>query len=142
MTTSIAKVFIVDDHPRMRESLRKLVDFETDLCVCGEAGNVVDGLSGILQSGPDVAIVDLELGSETGLELVEQLVRAGSKVPVMILSMHAESVYAERSLKKGAAGYMMKSESSEQILHGLRQVLQGKIYLRPTMQIEREQWAH
>jgi DNA-binding NarL/FixJ family response regulator len=132
-------VFIVDDHARTREGLRKLLEFEKDLSVCGEAGDLEEAYTGILQSNPSAAIVDLELGKQSGLELIRRLRQAHCKVPIMILSMHSESQYAERSLEKGAEGYLMKSESPEQILLGLRQVLSGHIYLSPAMQLQRKQ---
>jgi DNA-binding NarL/FixJ family response regulator len=138
MPLRTSKVFIVDDHPRMRESLRKLVEFEADLCVCGEAGNVEDGFNGIMESTPDAAIVDLEIGKESGLDLIARLAQALRKIPVLILSMHPESIYAEKCIQQGAAGYLMKGESPEQILLGLRQVVSGQIYLSPAMQHQRK----
>ena len=138
MTPPKIKVFLVDDHPGTREGLRKLLEFENDMCVCGEAGSVVEAVTGITKSQPALVVVDLELGKESGIQLTTRLRELQLKVPVMILSMHPEAVYAEDCLQKGAAGYLMKSETPEQILLGLREVLQGRIYLSPAMRTKRD----
>ncbi len=133
MMNEKTKVFILDDHARTREGLRKLIDFETDLSVCGEAATVEQGLEGIRSTMPDVAVVDLELGKESGLDLIAKLDSAVLKIPVLMLSMYPEVFYAEKSLQRGARGYLMKSESPDQILFALRQVALGNVYLSPAM---------
>jgi len=132
-TVSKAKVFIVEDHPQMREGLRKLVEYEADFQVCGEAVDVRGAVEGILDSRPDVAIIDLELGRQTGLDVIQELGRRSRQVPVLILSMHSETLYAESSLHKGAQGYVMKSATPDEITYALRCVLDGNIYLSSGM---------
>jgi DNA-binding NarL/FixJ family response regulator len=136
METKKAKVFIVDDYLPMRQSLRKLLEMETDLQVCGEATDVEAAYQGIQTTQPDVAIVDLILGSQTGLELLKKLNGQLQILPVLILSMLPEALNAETVLNKGARGYIMKSESPDHILAALRQVLKGEIYLSPEMALK------
>jgi DNA-binding NarL/FixJ family response regulator len=127
------KVFIVDDYLPMRQSLRKMLELETDLHVCGEAQDVEAAYQGIQMTEPDVVIVDLILGTQTGLELLRRLNGQLQTLPVLILSMLPETLNAETVLNKGARGYIMKSESPDQILAALRRVLKGEIYLSPEM---------
>ena len=133
METKRAKVFIVDDYPPMRQSLRKLLDLENDFQVCGEAGDIEQAYDGILATQPDVAVVDLILGRQTGLELLKRLDGLLKKLPVLVLTMLPESLNAETVLNTGARGYIMKSESPDQILTALRQVVNGRFYLSPVM---------
>lgn len=128
-----ARVFIVDDFAPMRDSLRKLLALEPDLEVCGEASNVTAAYEGIQLSHPDVAIVDLVLGPETGIELLRRLNHHVQTLPVLILSMLPERLNASTVLDHGARGYIMKSESPDHILDALRRVLHGEIYLSPEM---------
>ena len=124
-----SKVFIVEDHLQMRQGLRKLLEFERDFQVCGEAGDVPGAIQGILESRPDVAVVDLELGSRNGLEVIQELQRRSRQIPVLILSMHSETLYAESALYRGAQGYVMKTADPDEITYALRRVLEGDIYL-------------
>jgi two-component system invasion response regulator UvrY len=133
MTTKKTKVFIVEDHDGTREGLRKLIDFENDLSVCGEAATITQGLQGIRNTEPDVAVIDFELGKESGLDLVGKLDNALLKIPVLMLSMYPETLYAKKSLQRGARGYLMKSETPDQILFALREVASGNVYLSPVM---------
>ncbi|MEP6809819.1 MAG: response regulator transcription factor [Chthoniobacterales bacterium] len=126
-----AKVMIVEDHPMFRERLAHLINQGDDLEVCGEADNIRDGFDMILNRQTDVAIVDLTLKGSNGLELIKNLAAAGSAVPVLVLSMHDESLYAERALRAGAKGYISKHEASAQIMTALRHVLKGGIFLAP-----------
>lgn len=126
-------VVIVEDHPMFRERLAELINREPDLEVCGEADNIRDGFDLITRSGAQVAIVDLTLQGSSGLELLKNLKAAGIALPILVLSMHDESLYAERVLRAGARGYITKSEASAKIMTALRQVLAGEIYLSPKM---------
>ncbi len=129
MTEKKNKVFIVDDHPAIREGLIKLINSEKDFSVCGEAGDITTAMRSIMDCGPDIVIVDLTLKNESGIRLIENLVYVDNKLPVIVYSMHTESVYAEKCLKAGAKGYVMKEESPEILLSALRTVLNGKIHL-------------
>ena len=124
-----AAVVLVEDHPMFRERLAELINKESDLEVCGEADNIRDGFDLITQRGARVAIIDLSLQGASGLELLKNLKAAGVTIPILILSMHDESLYAERALRAGARGYITKNEASAKIMTALRRVLAGEIYL-------------
>lgn len=126
-------MFIVDDYSPMRDSLRKLLALEPDLEVCGEAGSVNAAYQAIQSSQPDITILDLVLGRETGFELLKRLQGKLPHLPVLVLSMLPESLNAANALELGARGYIMKSESPDLILAALRRVLSGEIYLSPVM---------
>jgi DNA-binding NarL/FixJ family response regulator len=126
-----AKVALVEDHPMFREQLAHLINKQPDMSVCAEVDNTTDGLAAIMREKPALAIVDITLKSASGLELLKDLRAQGSKVPVLILSMHAESLYAERALRAGANGYITKEEASAKVMTAIRQVLAGEIYLDP-----------
>lgn len=128
------KVFLVDDHPIVREGLAQLINKENDLTVCGEAGDVSDALQAITESKPDIAIIDLTLEHGSGLRLIENLHYKKTGVPILVLSMHDESVYAERCLKAGAKGYIMKQEPSDRMLSAIRRVLDGEMYISVNME--------
>jgi DNA-binding NarL/FixJ family response regulator len=123
------KVLIVDDHPIVREGLRRLIDPEADLSVCGEAQSERAARVAIRQCMPDVMIVDISLGQGDGFELVRDVHAHYPKLPMLVLSMHDEVIYAERMLAAGARGYVMKQTAPDQLLVALRQVLDGEIYL-------------
>ena len=114
-----------------REQLAHLINRETDLVVCGETDNVRDGLALITQLQPQLAIVDLTLKGASGLELLKDLRAQGLNVPTLVLSMHDESLYAERALRAGARGYITKHEASAKVMIAIRQVLAGELYLEP-----------
>lgn len=122
-------VFLVDDHPSMRQGLQELINQEEDLAVCGQAGDVVSALEGVRKAAPDIAIVDLALKESSGLDLVKDLKVRFPEMPVLVLSMHDEALYAERSIRAGARGYIMKEATTENIIKAIRQVLGGEIYL-------------
>jgi DNA-binding NarL/FixJ family response regulator len=126
-------VVIVEDHPMFRERLAELINKEADLEICGEADNIRDGFELITQSAAEVAIIDITLQGSSGLELLKNLKAARVELPVLVLSMHDESLYAERVLRAGAKGYITKSEASAKIMTALRQVLAGEIYLSTKM---------
>lgn len=128
-----ARVFVVDDHPIVRGGLAQLINQEADLQVCGEAADAAAAFEAIDALRPDVAVVDLSLHGPDGLELVKHLRARHLDVPVVILSMHDETLYAERALRAGARAYLMKQEAAEQVLLALRRVLAGEIYVSDRM---------
>jgi DNA-binding NarL/FixJ family response regulator len=131
--TRPATVFLVDDHPLVRESLASLIQRQSDLTVCGEASDATAALAAIGTAKPDVAIVDLSLGGRPGLELVRDLKLLHPQVAVLVLSMHDEGLYAERVLRAGARGYIMKREATGRVIEAIRCVLGGRIYLSQRM---------
>jgi DNA-binding NarL/FixJ family response regulator len=122
-------VFVVDDHPIVRQGLALLINREADLVVCGEAEEMQSALSAIQTIRPDILIVDISLNGPDGLELLKNIRLASPRLPVLILSMHDESIYAERALRAGANGYIMKQEATEKVLIALRRILSGEIYV-------------
>jgi DNA-binding NarL/FixJ family response regulator len=124
-----AKVLLVDDHPIVRQGLGQLIDAEQDMQVCAQAGDAPAALAAVQQELPDLAIVDISLAGSDGLELVKQLRESWPTVRVLVLSMHSESVYAERTLSAGAQGYIMKQEPPDRILHAMREVLRDEVFL-------------
>jgi DNA-binding NarL/FixJ family response regulator len=122
-------VFVVDDHPIVRQGLALLINQETDLTVCGEAEEMRSALSAIQAVRPDILIVDISLNGPDGLELLKNIRLGAPRLPVLILSMHDESIYAERALRAGANGYIMKQEATEKVLVALRRILSGEIYV-------------
>lgn len=129
--TAIQKraVFLVDDHPLVREWLTNLINQQPDLRVCGEAESRPAALQAILAQNPDIAIVDISLKDSSGIELIKDLKRSRPTTAVLVLSMHEESHYAERALRAGAKGYIMKRETTQKVVTAIRQVLEGKLYV-------------
>jgi DNA-binding NarL/FixJ family response regulator len=123
------KILVVDDHPMIREGLAKLVDVEQDLMICGQAEDVPEALKAISETKPDIVVVDISLKQSSGIELMKSIKAQYPKVPVLVLSMHSEDLYAERALRAGAKGYIMKQKASEELLTAIRHVLDGQIYL-------------
>jgi len=123
------KVFIVDDHPIMRQGISQLINQEIDLVVCGDSGDVSNVRNAIAESAPDIVMVDISLGQSSGISLIEELAHYYPDLLMLAFSMHDESVYAERCLKAGAKGYIMKQEPPEKVMAALRKVLRGEIYL-------------
>ena len=126
-----ARVLIVEDHPMFRERLAELINREPDMHVCGMADNGRDALLLIESVDAQIAVVDISLKGASGLEFVKDLNAGGHSVPVLVLSMHEESMYAERALRAGAKGYISKQEPSDRIMAAIRQVAQGETYLSP-----------
>jgi len=124
-----SKIFIVDDHPLVREWLAMLIQKNPDLQVCGEASDAESALAGIAESLPDLAIVDLSLGRSSGTELIRSIRAAHPGVKIIVLSMHEERVYAERTIRAGASGFIMKRESAGKIIEAIRAVLQDNMYV-------------
>ena len=127
------RVFIVDDHPVVRDGLITLINHQQDLKVCGEAGEAAQALKSISELKPDVVIVDIGLKNSDGLELTKSIKAQYPRLPVIVLSIHDESVYAERALRAGAQAYLMKEVVSENIIIAIRTVLSGEIYVSNTM---------
>ena len=123
------RVVLVEDHPMFRERLAQLINKEPDMKVHGEADNIRDGFDLIANGGATVAVIDIRLKASSGLELIKNLRSFGIKIPLLVLSMHDESIYAERALRAGAQGYITKQEASSKIMTALRQVLAGHVYV-------------
>jgi DNA-binding NarL/FixJ family response regulator len=123
------RVFIVDDHPLVREWLTTLINQQPDLAVCGEAATAAEAMPAVGASKPDVAIVDIALKDSSGIELIKDLRRSYPETAVLVLSMHEESHYAERALRAGAKGYIMKRETTRKVIEAIRRVQEGKFYL-------------
>jgi DNA-binding NarL/FixJ family response regulator len=124
-----SKILVVDDHPMVREGIARLVDNEQDLMICGQADDAPEALKAISETKPDIAVVDVSLKSSSGIELMKSIKAQYPKLPVLVLSMHNEALYAERALRAGAMGYIMKQEASENLLIAIRRVLGGQIYI-------------
>ena len=129
-----ARVLIVDDHPIVRQGLRHVIDSQSDLQVCGEAQSEREGRLAIRELSPDVVVVDVSLGQGDGIDLVREVRAQRPELPMLVLSMHDEVIYAERLLAAGASGYLMKQAGSEQLLIALRCVLGGGVYLSEAME--------
>jgi DNA-binding NarL/FixJ family response regulator len=127
------QVLIVDDHPVVRDGLTTIINHERDLNVCGEAEDAYEALKAVTELEPDVAIVDISLKSSDGIELTKSIKAGNPKLPVIVLSVHDESIYAERALLAGAKAYLMKDAVSENIVKAIRTVLSGEIYVSNTI---------
>lgn len=123
------RVFLIDDHPLVRDSLTMLIDQQEDMAVCGEAEDQASALKGLGQASPDIAIVDLSLKEGSGLDLIKHLKARLPALQVVVLSMHDEKLYAERCIRAGARGYVMKRESSKRIVAAIREVRAGRLFL-------------
>jgi DNA-binding NarL/FixJ family response regulator len=124
-----AKIILVDDHPLVREWLTNLIHQQPDLAVCGEAETAPAALQTIEATKPDVAIVDISLKDSSGIELIKNIKVSHPRLAVIVLSMHDERLYAERALRAGARGYIMKRETAKKVITAIRRVLEGKLYL-------------
>lgn len=132
-STTPIRVFIVDDHPLVREWLANLLREQPDFAVTGQAAEAPEGLAAMLSEPPDVAIVDLSLKGSSGLDLIKELSSHLPGTSVIVLSMHEEVSYAERALHAGARGYVTKRESTDRIVEAIRKVLAGQIYATPDL---------
>jgi DNA-binding NarL/FixJ family response regulator len=124
-----SRVFLVDDHPLVREWLTNLIEQQLDLVVCGEAETASGAFQAIAKQKPDVVIVDISLNGSSGIELIKNLRTLRPSVAAIVLSMHEESLYAERAMRAGARGYIMKRETAKKVIAAIRAVLEGKMYL-------------
>ncbi len=127
------RVLVVDDHPIVRQGLAQMIEHEQDMEVCGQAEDMNSALAAIEKLKPDLAIIDISLKGTSGVELIKAVKLRSPSVKMLALSMHDESLYAERCLKAGAGGYIMKHEAPEKVIHAMRQVLAGQIYVSENM---------
>jgi len=128
-----SRILIVDDHPLFREGLGQMIDRNPDLMVCGEAADAAEALTAIAERKPDLALVDITLGGTNGLDLIKVIREKYPELPVLVVSMHEESLYAERALRAGAMGYVMKHEPARTVRTAISKVLGGDIYLSERM---------
>ncbi len=127
------RVLLVDDHPFMRAGLGQLIERRPDLEVGGEAGNPVEAFQHLARAKPDLVLTDLTMPGRSGLEFIKDLRAAHADLAILVISMHDEAVYAERVIRAGARGYIMKEAGGENLLAAIRQVLRGEIYVSPRM---------
>ena len=124
-----SQIFIVEDHPVFREGMAQIVSGESDLHVCGTAGTAAEALKEIPRIKPDLVLVDLGLPGKSGLELIKEIRTVDRAIKLLVISMHDEALYADRVLRAGGDGYIMKQENPEEIVHAIRDVLGGHIYV-------------
>jgi DNA-binding NarL/FixJ family response regulator len=127
------KVLIVDDHPLVREGLADLINKEKDIVVCGWAEDIPQTIKAIEKLNPDVVTVDISLEGASGLDLMKDIKARFPSLPVLALSMHQESIYAERAIRAGAKGYITKQEATKKVITAIHKVLEGRLYLSETM---------
>jgi DNA-binding NarL/FixJ family response regulator len=127
------RIVLVDDHPLFRKGLEELIHSDGSFAVCGEAGNAAEAMEVIRTLNPDLAIVDLSLPGANGIELIKNIRAEFSKLPILVLSMHDESLYALRALRAGAEGYVMKHEAMTNVIQAIGEVFNGRPYLSPAM---------
>ena len=127
------RILIVDDHPITRYGLTQLISHEPDLLVCGEAESAAQALAAIKSARPDLVLADITMPGRSGLEFIKDLQTQHPGVAVLVMSMHDETIYAERVLRAGGRGYIMKNEGGERLLEAIRQVLQGQVYISRSM---------
>ncbi len=127
------RILLVDDHPFMRAGLGQLIDRQTDMAVCGEAGNPAEAFAQLEKTKPELVLTDLTMPGRSGLEFVKDLRALDPTLLVLVVSMHDEAVYAERALRAGARGYIMTEAGGENLLAAMRQLLRGELYVSPRM---------
>src|SRR5947209_790143 len=127
------RIVIVDDHPLFRKGLEQLIHSDSAFAVCGEANNASEAMDVIRKLNPDLAIVDLSLPGANGIELIKNIRAEFPKLPILVLSMHDESLYALRALRAGAEGYVMKHEAMANVIQAIHEVFNGRPYLSPAM---------
>ena len=132
-TRNKKSILIVDDHPMMREGLAQLINHEPDLAVAGEAEDAGQALDAIARAVPDLVLADISLPGKNGLELIKDIQAIQRGLPILVISMHDESLYAERVLRAGGRGYIMKQEGGKKLMVAIRQVLSGQIYVSEVM---------
>jgi DNA-binding NarL/FixJ family response regulator len=128
-----SRIFLVDDHAMFRDGLRQLIDREPDLAVCGDAAEAEAALQEIRKLKPDLVVVDITLGGTSGIDLIKAIKNENEDFPVLVVSMHDESLYAERALRAGAMGYVMKQEPAKTVKTAIRKVLGGDMHLSEKM---------
>src|SRR6266550_2150347 len=127
------RIVVVDDHPLFRKGLEQLIRSDGGFAVCGEAGNAAESMEVIRKLNPDLAIVDLSLPGANGIELIKNIRAEFPKLPILVLSMHDESLYGLRALRAGAEGYVMKHEAMANVIQAIHEVFSGRPYLSPAM---------
>jgi DNA-binding NarL/FixJ family response regulator len=127
------QVVVIDDHPILRQGISQLINQERDLAVCGEAGDVPSGLRFLEAHKCDIILLDISLNGKSGIEFLKDIKVQHPKIPVIILSMHDENIYASRALRAGASGYIMKQAAAEKVIEAIRTVLKGEVYLSEKM---------
>ena len=130
MTTRIS---VVDDHPLVRQGLSQIVASEADMEICGEAEDSPAAIRGVGEANPDAIIVDISLKGANGLELIKNLKAIHDDIPILVFSMHDETIYAQRALRAGAKAYVMKKESPSKVVDAIRKIIQGEIYVSPSV---------
>lgn len=130
---SAKKILIVDDHPMTRLGQVETLNRESDLTVCGQAGNAREAMEAVARTKPDLVLMDMSLPDRDGLELIKDIQAAQPGLPVLVVSMHEETFYAPRALRAGGRGYIMKSEGPERVVAAVRTILNGQIALSPFM---------
>ena len=128
-STARKRILVVDDHPMTRAGIVHLIDKQPDMVVCCEAENPVEALSAISKERPDLLVTDMTMPGRTGVEFVKDVLALHSGLPILIVSMHDEVIYAERALRAGARGYIMKEAGGEKLLAAIRHVLSGQVYV-------------
>ena len=127
------RVLIVDDHPITRSGLAYLINHQPDMTTCCEAQNAAQALEGVIRTNPDLVLTDFTLPDKNGLELIKDIKAIRPQLPILVISMHEESLYAERALRAGARGYITKEEGGERLMRAVRHVLSGAIYVSDKM---------
>ncbi len=130
MTT---RIYIVDDHPLVRQGLSQIVANEADMEICGEAEDSPTAMKGVGDANPDAIIVDISLKGNNGLELIKNLKAIHENIPILVFSMHDETIYAQRALRAGAKAYVMKKESPSKVVEAIRKIIKGEIYVSPSV---------
>ena len=133
VSTLRKKVLLVDDHPMMRSGLAQVINQQADLVVSGEAGNANEAMQRIALFKPNIVVLDISLEGKSGLELIKDLQAMHPEILILVMSMHDESLYAQRVLRAGARGYVMKKAGGEAVLQAIRQILSGKVYVSERM---------
>jgi len=131
--TNRSRVLIIDDHPAVREALAFRIALQPDMEVCGEATDIPDALQMIAEKKPDLAVIDITLKSGNGIDLIKRIKDRNDRVKMLVWSMHAESLYAERALRAGALGYINKDQATDKIIDAIKRVLEGRVYLSEAM---------
>ena len=127
------RILVVDDHSIVRHGLTLLLKREADLDVCGEAGSFDEAIAAVAEQQPEVVLVDITLKDRSGLDLIKELIVRHPGIRCLVLSMHDEAEYADRALRAGARGYVMKEDADEVVVQAIRHVLKGEIYVSPVM---------
>ncbi len=127
------RIYIVDDHPLVRQGLSKIIANEADMEICGEAEDAPSAMKGVGEANPDVIIVDISLKGNNGLELIKNVKAIHEDIPILVFSMHDETIYAQRALRAGAKAYVMKKETPSKVVDAIRRIIKGEIYVSPSV---------